>query len=66
VDNKVCYVCEKPVTAKNEVGINKKLFGRKITKFYCYACLAEHLELEIDELLDKIEDFKSQGCALFE
>jgi len=64
--NKTCYVCEKLITAKNEIGINKKLLGGKITKFYCYDCLAGQFEIETEELIAKIEDFKSQGCALFE
>ena len=64
--NKTCYVCKKPIIAKNEIGLNKKLLGRKIIKFYCYDCLSEQLEITIEELIDKIEDFKSQGCTLFE
>jgi uncharacterized protein YlaI len=64
--SKTCYVCGKYITAKNEIGLNKKLLGRQITKFYCYDCLAEQLEIEVEELITKIEDFKSQGCALFE
>ena len=64
--NKTCYVCKKPIIAKNEIGLNKKLLGRKIIKFYCYDCLSEQLEITVEELIDKIEDFKSQGCTLFE
>ena len=64
--NKTCYICGKSITAKNEIGLNKKLLGRQITKFYCYNCLAEQLEVESEELLAKIEEFKSQGCTLFE
>ena len=64
--SKTCYVCGKYIAAKNEIGLNKKLLGRQITKFYCYACLAGQLEIEVEELITKIEDFKSQGCALFE
>jgi len=63
--NKTCYVCKKPIIAKNEIGLNKKLLGRKIIKFYCYDCLSEQLEITVEELIDKIEDFKSQGCTLF-
>jgi hypothetical protein len=66
VESKVCYVCGKEITAKNEIGLNKKMLGRQITKFFCYSCLSEQLEIEVDELMAKIEDFKNQGCALFE
>jgi len=63
---KLCYVCGKENLAKNEVGLNQKLFGRKVVKFFCYDCLAEYFEIITEELLAKVEDFKSQGCALFE
>jgi len=66
VETKTCYNCGKSITAKNEIGLNRKLLGRKITKFYCYDCLSEQLEIEVDELVAKIEEFKNQGCALFE
>ena len=63
---KICYVCGKEELEKNEAGLNQKIFGKKVARFYCYDCLAEYLEIEIDELMAKIEDFKTQGCPLFE
>lgn len=66
MDKKACFVCGKENLAKNEVGLNKKLLGRQVVKFFCYDCIAEYFEITTDELLAKIEDFKSQGCALFE
>lgn len=63
---KVCYVCGKTITEKNEIGLNKKLLGKNAVKFYCYNCLAESLEVTVEELFAKIEEFKSQGCKLFE
>jgi len=63
---KTCYICGKHIATKNELGLNKKLLGRQITRFFCYNCLAEQLEIETEELMVKIEEFKSQGCALFE
>ena len=63
---KTCVICGKEIVAKNEIGLNKKLLGRQIIKFYCYDCLAEQFEIETEELIAKIEDFKSQGCSLFE
>lgn len=29
-------------------------------------CLAEYLDCTVQELLDKIEEFKEEGCKLFE
>ena len=61
-----CIVCGKRPLSKNEVGINKKLLGMKSKNFYCIECLANFLELEPKDILDKIEDFKNDGCKLFE
>ena len=66
MNKKICYVCGKENLEKNEVGLNKKLFGRKVVRLNCYECLAEYLELTTEELFAKIEDFKSQGCLLFD
>lgn len=60
-----CVVCNKKYLDKDTVGINKKLLGTDITNFYCMECLAEYLECTVDELLDKIEEFKTEGCKLF-
>lgn len=60
-----CVICGKQDLDKDTIGINKKLLGTEITNFYCMTCLAEYLECSVDELLDKIEEFKSEGCALF-
>ena len=60
-----CVMCGKPNLDKNTVGINKKLLGENISNFYCMDCLAEYLGCTVDELLDKIEEFKAEGCKLF-
>lgn len=61
-----CIVCGKRPLTKNEIGINKKLLGMKSKNFYCIECLANFLEVESQDILDKIEDFKNDGCKLFE
>ena len=61
-----CIACGKIPLIKNEVGINKKLLGMKSKNFYCLNCLANFLEVEPQDILDKIEDFKNDGCKLFE
>jgi hypothetical protein len=65
VEKKICYVCGKEDLSKNEVGLTKKLLGSKVVSFYCLDCLAEYLEVDTDFLLEKVEEFKSQGCTLF-
>ena len=61
-----CVACGKQPLTKNEVGINKKLLGMTSKNFYCIECLAIFLEVEPQDILDKIEDFKNDGCKLFE
>ena len=60
-----CYVCGKKKISKNEVGLTKKLIGKKSKNFYCISCLAEQLEVKTEELKAKIEEFKDEGCKLF-
>lgn len=61
-----CIVCGKRPLTKNEVGITKKLLGMKSKDFYCVECLANFLEVHPQDVLNKIEDFKHDGCKLFE
>lgn len=65
MESKVCYVCGKKNLSKNEIGLTKKLLDRNAKRFYCLNCLAEYLEIDIELLLEKVEEFKSQGCILF-
>ena len=59
-----CLLCEAKLD-KIAVGLNKKLLGMKIIRFYCLSCLANYLDVTVEELLAKVEDFKAQGCKLF-
>ncbi|SEG30080.1 hypothetical protein SAMN04487934_11444 [Eubacterium ruminantium] len=61
-----CISCGKHNLTKNEVGINKKLMGENIETYYCLDCLADYLEVSVDDINAKIEEFKEEGCALFE
>ncbi len=60
-----CVACGKERLDKNAVGINRKLLGKNVKNFYCLDCLAEYLGCTVGELLDKIEEFKEEGCKLF-
>lgn len=60
-----CIACGKDIAEKDILGINKKMLGEKTKSFYCLDCLADYLECNVDELLDKIEEFKEEGCTLF-
>lgn len=63
---KICITCGKENLSKNVIGINMKLLSDKIETFYCMDCLADYLEVTVEDIMDKIEEFKEQGCKLFE
>ena len=62
--HKQCFMCNSNVH-KDIVALNKKFMGRNVEKFFCLNCLADYLEVTQEELLDKIQEFKDQGCSLF-
>ena len=59
-----CRVCEAKLD-KDEVGINKKLIDKKLTQYFCFECLSAHLDVLVQDLIDKVAEFKEQGCELF-
>ncbi|MDY3964550.1 MAG: hypothetical protein SOZ25_00035 [Prevotella sp.] len=64
--NKVkCVACGRTDLDKDTIGINKKLLGEDVSTYYCMDCLADYLGCEVQDILDKIEEFKEEGCKLF-
>ena len=61
-----CIICGRKSLDKNTKKKKKKLLGEDIENFYCMDCLAEYLGCTVEELLEKIEEFKEEGCKLFE
>ena len=61
-----CISCGKEKLQKDIIGINQKLLGEKVEFYYCIECLAEYLGVTEQDIMDKIEEFKEQGCKLFE
>ena len=62
---KYCIACGKMDLDKDTIGINKKMLGKNIKNLYCMDCLADYLGCTVDDLLEKIEEFKEEGCVLF-
>lgn len=60
-----CVSCGKAELSKDEIGINMKLISEDVTSFYCLDCLANYLDVSVQDIIDKIEDFKDEGCTLF-
>lgn len=50
---------------KDEIALNKKLLGKATKQFLCIPCLSEYLKTDPEILLEKIEQFKDEGCTLF-
>ena len=49
----------------NDIGAHKKFINRGSRQFLCKQCLAEKLDVTVEEIDRKIEQFKQQGCTLF-
>ena len=60
-----CLACSKKKLDKDTIAINKKLLSVDVKSFYSMECLADYLGCTVDDLLDKIEEFKDEGCTLF-
>ena len=67
VTPKECQYCHAELS-RDEVGLSKKLFEPETRKgkYSCVSCIAAMLEVTQDDLIAKIEEFKRQGCKLFE
>lgn len=61
-----CRICGRFLT-RDERGLNRKILeaDAKGGLWRCLACLAEFLECEEEELREKIDEFKAEGCRLF-
>ena len=65
VKSRVCYVCGKENLSRRETGLTKKLLDKDVKRLYCLDCLAQYLEVDTESLLEKVEEFRAQGCMLF-
>ncbi len=59
-----CNLCGNSLD-KDQIGLSKKLLDSKGKRIYCINCLSSHLDVTVQDLLDKIEEFKDEGCTLF-
>jgi uncharacterized protein with PIN domain len=59
-----CQECGSKLS-KNEYGISVKYYGDNGNKL-CIKCLAELFNVTADDILDKIEEYKNEGCVLFD
>lgn len=59
-----CIDCEKELL-NDEIAIYKRLINRGAEEFMCIDCLAKYMEVEPDDIKEKIVHFKKIGCTLF-
>ena len=59
-----CIGCGAKLTS-NDIGLHRKLINRGAQEFLCMDCLARKFGVTREELQQKIEQFKKQGCTLF-
>ena len=60
----LCCDCKEPLK-KDEIALSKKLIDVDTEDLYCFNCLSEVIGCTVDDLKDKIQEFKEQGCTLF-
>ena len=59
-----CTKCGKPLDYI-DVGLTKKLINRGSTEFMCKSCLAKEFNVTEKLLDEKVEQFRTMGCVLF-
>ena len=59
-----CFRCGAALSF-NEIGAYRKFINRGSTRFLCKPCLAQELNISVETIARKIEQFKAQGCTLF-
>ena len=59
-----CMKCGRALTF-DEAAIHKKMINRGATEYFCLTCLAEYTESTEQQLRERIEHFRKQGCLLF-
>jgi len=47
------------------LSLNRKLWGDQAKKLYCLACMADLFECAVEDVVNKLDAFKREGCRLF-
>jgi len=60
-------ICEECFTQidKDTFALNKKLLGNQTKQFLCLKCLGEIFDVTEEDLRERIQLYKDEGCGLF-
>jgi hypothetical protein len=47
------------------LSLNRKLLGDHSKKMYCLPCMSDLFECAVDDVVNKLDAFKREGCRLF-
>jgi hypothetical protein len=47
------------------LSLNRKLFGSDSKNLYCLFCMADLFECAVEDVVNKLDTFKREGCRLF-
>ncbi len=61
----VCARCRSAVT-RDEAALTRKLINRGMEEAWCLSCLGAHFRVSRAALEKKIDQFREQGCTLFD
>ena len=61
---RICCDCGRTLK-RDEIALTQKLIDIDTEEFYCLDCLAEYIGCTVQDLKEKIQEFKEQGCTLF-
>ena len=65
MNQNACKSCYKEPLTKDETGLSIKLLGGG-DGYLCIDCLASYLDCTVDDMLEKVEEFKDERCELFQ
>ncbi len=65
LSGKKCAVCGRE-TDRDEAALCRKLINRGMEEAWCLSCLGAHFRVDRKTLEGKIEQFREQGCTLFD
>ena len=61
---RLCCDCGRTLK-KDEIALTRKLIDVDTEDFYCLDCMSDFLGCTVQDLKEKIQEFKEQGCTLF-